>query len=810
MESFDRMERIKLRVFDTTETEEKAHSQQDIEVLYVLQGSLQVQVEQRRIQMEREDILVINADQRHSLHSSGENILFAQFTILYQMVSDILDSLSLTFICSSADAADDSKDGSYEPLRRILQKLLAKYLERQGNTGNFGYISLCYQMLDYLCSHFLVSEKKRQARSESEKYEDRIREINHYINANYMQPISMKELSEKLYLSNGYLSRFFKKNYGMSFVEYLTNVRLHHAVDELLFTDVPITKIVYDCGFTSVAMFNKAFKEEYGETPTQMRKRESKSKKSAGEEILSEQIRQKLADALWTEIPEEETGSGELTVNCRVADARSYRKNWNQIINVGSAADIMRSEVQEHVILLREAFHYEYVRFWSPFTREMLIDVNNSEHRYNFSRLDSLLDFLVGTGFKPFIELAGKPRRINRSNDNTIVYERPQTADSAENWRGLIEAFMHHILGRFGREQISSWKFELWMDYDLLSDERATADYILRYKIAQEIVHQYSDASIGAAGMHGYAHYERKKSARIRDFHRMMQEKGAVPDFLTIYIYAYDQEESEIEDRIYPSTEADFFDRVLNNLDSDLGAFRRERPLYITEWNLTASDRNMMNDACFKGAYIVRNSLAMLERADSTAYFLGSDRVAEYYDTEEAIFGGTGLLTRDGVMKPAAFAVDFLNRLHSRMICRDENYIVTTNGHESYGILCHNCKNLNYLYYSTEEDKLDADHLSQYFENTDPLSLNFTLRDVKAESYVLRIFRINESHGSVQKVWKELGYSRAINREDIKYLRRICEPQLSMQTVIASDSTLKIGLKMQANEIAYVQIEPVI
>lgn len=154
--------------------------------------------------------------------------------------------------------------------------------------------------------------------------------------------------------------------------------------------------------------------------------------------------------------------------------------------------------------------------------------------------------------------------------------------------------------------------------------------------------------------------------------------------------------------------------------------------------------------------------------------------------------------------------VRFLNRLRSKIICKDENYIVTTNGHESYGILCHNCKTLNFLYYSTDEDKLDADHLAQYFENTDPLSLNFTLRDVKAESYALRIFRINRSHGSVQTVWRELGYSRAMNREDIKYLRRICEPQLSMQTLAASGGTIKIDLQMQANEIAYVQIEPVI
>ena len=46
----------------------------------------------------------------------------------------------------------------------------------------------------------------------------------------------------------------------MSFAEYLTNVRLFHAVDDLLYTSTPITRIAYDNGFASVAVFNKIFK----------------------------------------------------------------------------------------------------------------------------------------------------------------------------------------------------------------------------------------------------------------------------------------------------------------------------------------------------------------------------------------------------------------------------------------------------------------------------------------------------------------------------------------------------------------------
>lgn len=63
----------------------------------------------------------------------------------------------------------------------------------------------------------------------------------------------------------------------MSFAEYLTNVRLFHAVDDLLYTSMPITRIAYDNGFASVAVFNKVFKNAYGETPSVFRKK-AKSK----------------------------------------------------------------------------------------------------------------------------------------------------------------------------------------------------------------------------------------------------------------------------------------------------------------------------------------------------------------------------------------------------------------------------------------------------------------------------------------------------------------------------------------------------
>ena len=84
-----RRERVKLQIYNTTDGMEHFH--QDIELLYVLEGSLDVIAGEETVHLKEEDIFVINANKHHILKGS-ENVLFLQLSILYQVVSDVLQS----------------------------------------------------------------------------------------------------------------------------------------------------------------------------------------------------------------------------------------------------------------------------------------------------------------------------------------------------------------------------------------------------------------------------------------------------------------------------------------------------------------------------------------------------------------------------------------------------------------------------------------------------------------------------------------------------------------------------------------------
>lgn len=245
----------------------------------------------------------------------------------------------------------------------------------------------------------------------------------------------------------------------------------------------------------------------------------------------------------------------------------------------------------------------------------------------------------------------------------------------------------------------------------------------------------------------------------------------------------------------------------LSQIKEDLkGTGFEDLKLIISEWNLTISDRNCMNDTCFKGAYILNSLMKNYDGADCIGYFLGSDCVTEHFDSHGLLYGGTGLVSKDGILKPAGCAFAFMNRLYPFCIGRGENYLVSASRMNEYGILCHNLKALNYHYYFTDEDRLKKEDVWKCFENTDELRIEMALTDIEDGIYQLRYYRINEQYGSILNLWRETGYEKHLSKSDIHYLKAMSRPGLVMQKLAVKDHTAQFCLTLAANEMLYLQM----
>ncbi|MPM81661.1 HTH-type transcriptional activator RhaS [bioreactor metagenome] len=96
-------------------------------------------------------------------------------------------------------------------------------------------------------------------------------EILSYIYTHYSEDISLECLSKQFYMSAGHISHLLQKEFQISPINYLIDVRFSKAKGLLINTDVPITQIAYTVGYNNPAHFTKLFIKRIGYSPLDYR-----------------------------------------------------------------------------------------------------------------------------------------------------------------------------------------------------------------------------------------------------------------------------------------------------------------------------------------------------------------------------------------------------------------------------------------------------------------------------------------------------------------------------------------------------------
>ncbi|QEN03436.1 AraC family transcriptional regulator [Thiospirochaeta perfilievii] len=94
-----------------------------------------------------------------------------------------------------------------------------------------------------------------------------------YVTNNYMNKITIESISKNFGLSEQHFSRLFKQFTGKTFIEHLTHYRLEQGKNLLLNTDLPVSRIPELTGFCNPCYFSRVYKNHYGISPTETRKK---------------------------------------------------------------------------------------------------------------------------------------------------------------------------------------------------------------------------------------------------------------------------------------------------------------------------------------------------------------------------------------------------------------------------------------------------------------------------------------------------------------------------------------------------------
>ena len=88
----------------------------------------------------------------------------------------------------------------------------------------------------------------------------------------FASPISQNDVAKRISVSPQYLSKIFKQVFDVGFSDYLNDIRLSTAANQLIQSDKAVTQICFECGCGNLSHFLRRFKEKYRLTPVEYRK----------------------------------------------------------------------------------------------------------------------------------------------------------------------------------------------------------------------------------------------------------------------------------------------------------------------------------------------------------------------------------------------------------------------------------------------------------------------------------------------------------------------------------------------------------
>ena len=105
---------------------------------------------------------------------------------------------------------------------------------------------------------------------------DVVEDIIAYIRKHFTEDLTLPQLAENVHFSANYLSAQIKKKTGMSYINYVSLLRMEYAEQLLTGTNLKVSEVAAKCGYHDNSYFNRIFCRKYGTTPEQYRKAHKK------------------------------------------------------------------------------------------------------------------------------------------------------------------------------------------------------------------------------------------------------------------------------------------------------------------------------------------------------------------------------------------------------------------------------------------------------------------------------------------------------------------------------------------------------
>ncbi|MCM3725776.1 helix-turn-helix domain-containing protein [Neobacillus cucumis] len=802
------------------------HWHDSIEIIFVLKGKVSVSVNDKRFELNEKDVFLINANDIHAIGHQEENLLLTIQLPIPDLKESIKDVDSFVFSCKSF-LYDEQHQAEFNELRSLLAQMMW-VINKEGEGYELQIKSFYFQLIYLLIKNF-KEETEKENKLSSQKHIERLLRITSYVKDNFKQQITLNELSQIEFLSVHYLSKFIQKHLGMPFSKYVDSIRLDHAVKDIVFTDIPLTQIALDNGFSSVKAFNRAFKEFYHQTPSEYRRAiEMEPKKTESNKVtLANYVEIDKTQAfhqLFAFLPSNEQA---LVVEHKAVQKKTIKINmdvkvrrlthtWKNLMTVGKAKECLYTDIQNQLKMVKGATDFKYLRFHGIFDDEMMVYGEDEQGvpEFNFLYTDKLIEFLRSIQVKPFVELGFMPRELADRIESVFFKEsNVSKPKDIEKWNDLLKAFIGHYENLYGEEEILHWYFEVWNEPDFYVFWRGTfEDYCTLYKNTYDTIKGINPLyKVGGPSIVSI-----KNNDWLQQFLDFCRRENCIPDFISFHNYSHDEMDVNKKKNLTNEDTMDFGyisrdESFLKNRIADLKQILADNNLeeieiHLSEWNSTAYHRDLTNDTSFKAAYIVKNLLENMDSIQSFGYWTITDLIEERRASTIDFHGGLGLITNRNIPKPAFFAYQLLGKLGNQLISQGDGYFLTKNSNGYQLLLYHYC-HYDRLYCMNQHANIDLENRYNVFLNQNPIEMKFILNELKKGTYKVKQYQLNRDNGSSFDKWVEMGAPQNMSTEEISYLKNSSVPRLQISDVRIEENYI-LTANLEPHEVQLYEIIP--
>ena len=809
----------------------EVHTHDMFELDMVLSGRCRIRVGDQSYLLQADDVLSVSAHTPHALQGNDCTLIVIQFD--QSFFERMLPSPKHPdFFCNSAVQGNNP---AFESLRRLIARLVKNNADRALGFELRNY-SLIYEIMDLMYQHFRLEDSEARNRR-AHRYTSRMSDISRIIAKRYQENLTLGDLADEVHLSAPYLSRFFERQFGVTFLNYLTRVRLDHALGELSKTDDTIETVSANSGFPNSHAFVQAFRKEYGVLPSVYR-RQHRRKEPEPQMLQPEQHDYMVGLKKYLEVPDfpaPETPALSRDIRLDAAASRgTLEHTWKTMTTAVSASSLLTFEMQDLLTRVQKEIGFSYIKFNGIFSDDMHVyseDPEGNAH-YSFAYADKALDFLMSVGLKPLLQLSFMPEALAKNPRKRLFGYLVSEPKSLEKWTDLVRAFITHLFSRYGREEVRTWLFSVWEQpdtpanlYGFVRDADFYAFYEATYRA---VVLQDSLLRVGSPSTY-YILRDHYRNWYL-SFWEWCRAHNCLPDFLSLHYYDTNfTEESqgsetfgfpvityntkEDQDILFPTDvalreEENSFSRFVSQIRQERAQQLPKEPLiYLTEWNTSPSQQDLLNDTCFKSCYIVKCILENYDRLGSFAYWSLSDWMGEAPQPPELFHGGLGLFTSGGIPKASYFAFTLLSRLGDTFLGKGPGWFATRRG-EDIVLLVYHYRHYSHLY--AKGERFDMTFTDRYtpFAPEQTLDIHLHLENMNAPGYLVRETILNRSSGSAFDTWVEMGAVETLDQEDLQNLSSRAVPAIRKQRVNPSGGVLRFDALLDLLEVRLIEISP--